>query len=124
LAIGLTPFVTLRLVLLPQAITIMLPSIVSQLVVILKDSALGFLILYPELVRSGQTLAALEGNLIPTFIVVAAIFILINYLLTRIAHYLERRLQTRGRGPRLPVTEPLMSPSMAPGGALAVPGQT
>jgi glutamate transport system permease protein len=124
LAIGLTPFVTLRLVLLPQAITIMLPSIVSQLVVILKDSALGFLILYPELVRSGQTLAALEGNLIPTFIVVAAIFILINYLLTRLAHYLERRLQTRGRGPRLPVTEPLMSPSMAPGGALAVPGQT
>ena len=124
LAIGLTPFATLRLVLLPQAITIMLPSIVSQLVVILKDSALGFLILYPELVRSGQTLAALEGNLIPTFIVVAAIFILINYLLTRLAHYLERRLQTRGRGPRLPVTEPLMSPSMAPGGALAVPGQT
>jgi glutamate transport system permease protein len=125
LAIGLTPFATLRLVLLPQAITIMLPSIVSQLVVILKDSALGFLILYPELVRSGQTLAALEGNLIPTFIVVAAIFILINYLLTRLAHYLERRLQTRGRGPRLlPETEPLMSPSMAPGGALAVPGQT
>jgi glutamate transport system permease protein len=124
LAIGLTPFVTLRLVLLPQAITIMLPSIVSQLVVILKDSALGFLILYPELVRSGQTLAALEGNLIPTFIVVAAIFIVINYLLTRLAHYLERRLQTRGRGPRLPETEPLMSPSMAAGGALAVPGQT
>jgi glutamate transport system permease protein len=124
LAIGLTPFATLRLVLLPQAITIMLPSIVSQLVVILKDSALGFLILYPELVRSGQTLAALEGNLIPTFIVVAAIFIIINYLLTRLAHYLERRLQSRRRGPRLPKTEPLVSPSMAPGGALTMPGQT
>jgi glutamate transport system permease protein len=124
LAIGLTPFATLRLVLLPQAITIMLPSIVSQLVVILKDSALGFLILYPELVRSGQTLAALEGNLIPTFIVVAAIFIIINYLLTRLAHYLERRLQTRGRGPRLPEAEPLRSPSMAPGGTLTAPGQT
>ncbi|HTF41994.1 MAG TPA: amino acid ABC transporter permease, partial [Propionibacteriaceae bacterium] len=95
LAIGLTPFATLRLVLLPQAITLMLPSIVSQLVVVLKDSALGFLILYPELVRSGQTLASLQGNLIPTFIVIAAIFIIINYLLTRLAHYLERRLQAR-----------------------------
>ena len=52
LAIGLTPFQTLRMVLLPQAITLMLPSIVSQLVVVLKDSALGFLILYAELVRS------------------------------------------------------------------------
>ena len=97
LAIGLTPFATLRLVLLPQAITLMLPSIVSQLVVILKDSALGFLILYPELVRSGQTLASLKGNLIPTFIVVAAIFIIINYLLTRLARYLERRLRPETR---------------------------
>jgi glutamate transport system permease protein len=123
LAIGLTPFATLRLVLLPQAITLMLPSIVSQLVVILKDSALGFLILYPELVRSGQTLASLKGNLIPTFIVLAAIFIIINYLLTRLARYLERRLQARGRGPKQPALEPMMSPSLAPGGALAGPGQ-
>jgi glutamate transport system permease protein len=122
LAIGLTPFATLRLVLLPQAITLMLPSIVSQLVVILKDSALGFLILYPELVRSGQTLASLEGNLIPTFIVLAAMFIIINYLLTRVAHYLERRLQVRGRGPKQPELETVMSPTL-PGGALAAPGQ-
>ncbi|HJV12530.1 MAG TPA: amino acid ABC transporter permease [Propionibacteriaceae bacterium] len=122
LAIGLTPFAALRLVLLPQAITIMLPSIVSQLVVILKDSALGFLILYPELVRSGQTLASLEGNIIPTFIVIAAIFIIINYLLTRLAHYLERRLQARRRGPRMPEA-PLVSPEMAPSAALTAPGQ-
>jgi glutamate transport system permease protein len=124
LAIGLTPFATLRLVLLPQAITLMLPSIVSQLVVVLKDSALGFLILYPELVRSGQTLASLQGNLIPTFIVIAAIFIIINYLLTRLAQYLERRLQARGRGPKRPQLETMISPSLAPGGALAAPGQT
>jgi glutamate transport system permease protein len=123
LAIGLTPFATLRLVLLPQAITMMLPSIVSQLVVVLKDSALGFLILYPELVRSGQTLASLEGNLIPTFIVIAAIFIIINYLLTRLAHYLERRLQARKRGPKIPEAQPLVSPEMAAGGALTAPGQ-
>jgi glutamate transport system permease protein len=103
----------------------MLPSIVSQLVVILKDSALGFLILYPELVRSGQTLASLKANLIPTFIVIAAIFIIINYLLTRLARYLERRLQARGRGrgPKVSEFEELVSPSMAPGGALAAPGQ-
>jgi glutamate transport system permease protein len=124
LAIGLTPFATLRLVLLPQAITLMLPSIVSQLVVILKDSALGFLILYPELVRSGQTLASLKGNLIPTFIVLAAMFIIINYLLTRLARYLERRLQARGRGPKRPQLDTMISPSLAPGGALATPGQT
>jgi glutamate transport system permease protein len=90
--------------------------------VILKDSALGFLILYPELVRSGQTLASLKGNLIPTFIVLAAMFIIINYLLTRVAHYLERRLQARGRGPKQPELETVMSPTL-PGGALTAPGQ-
>jgi glutamate transport system permease protein len=119
LAIGLTPFQTLRMVLLPQAITLMLPSIVSQLVVVLKDSALGFLILYPELIRSGQTLASSKGNLIPTFIVIAAIFIAINYLLTLLARYLERRLQASRRGPKAPAAEPMLDPDMAPAGAAA-----
>lgn len=123
LAIGLTPFAALRLVLLPQAITMMLPSIVSQLVVVLKDSALGFLILYPELVRSGQTLASLEGNIIPTFIVIAAIFILINYLLTRLARYLERRLQRRRPGPKVAQVSAIVSPSMASRSALTAQGQ-
>jgi glutamate transport system permease protein len=123
LSIGLTPFQTLRLVLLPQAITLMLPSIISQLVVVLKDSALGFLILYPELVRSGQTLASLKGNLIPTFLVIAAIFIMINYLLTLLARYLERRLQASRRGPTAPRGEPMLDPDMAPAGAAAAPGE-
>ena len=114
LAIGLTPFQTLRTILLPQAITLMLPSIVSQLVVVLKDSALGFLILYPELIRSGQTLASSRGNIIPTFIVVAAIFIVINYLLTLLARYLERRLQVSRRGPKAPPVDPMLNPALTP----------
>lgn len=114
LAIGLTPFGTLWHILLPQAITSMLPSIVSQLVVILKDSALGFLILYEELTRAGQTLAASKGNLIPTFLVVAVIYIVVNYALTLLARLLERRLQTRGRGAVPPPAEAMMSPEMVP----------
>jgi len=114
LAIGLTPFQTLRMVQLPQAVALMLPSIVSQLVVVLKDSALGFLILYPELIRSGQTLASSRGNLIPTFLVIAVIFIVINYLLTLLARYLERRLAAARRGPRTPVVDPMLNPALTP----------
>ena len=117
LAIGLTPFGTLWHILLPQAITSMLPSIVSQLVVILKDSALGFLILYEELTRAGQTLAASQGNLIPTFLVVAVIYIVVNYALTLLARLLERRLQTRGRGAVPQPAEAMMSPEMVPAAA-------
>lgn len=119
LAIGLTPFQTLRTIQLPQAITLMLPSIVSQMVVVLKDSALGFLILYDELLRAGQTLASGRGNLIPTFLVIAAIFILINYLLTLVARYLERRLQASRRGPKAPPADPMLNPALAPAAAVA-----
>lgn len=97
LALGMTPWVTLSTILLPQAITAMLPSIVSQLVVILKDTALGYLITYPELLKSATNLGTFNANKLPAYIVVAAIFILINYLLTRVARWLERRLQ-KSRG--------------------------
>ena len=62
LAIGLTPTQTLTAILLPQAITAMLPSIVSQLVVIVKDSALGYIINYSELLRAGQNFSTNYGQ--------------------------------------------------------------
>jgi len=99
LAIGLSPGQTLRSILLPQAITAMLPSLVSQLVVILKDTALGYLITYPDLVRSMGNLSAVKGNLVTSFLVAAVIFILMNYSLTSLARWLERRLAGRRSGP-------------------------
>lgn len=93
LAIGLTPMATLTTILLPQAITAMLPSLLSQLVVILKDSALGYMISYPELLRSGTNLAAAFGNLIPTMIVLAVLYIVINSGLTWAASAVQDRLR-------------------------------
>ncbi len=103
LSIGLSIGQTRRLVLLPQAITAMLPALVSQLVVIVKDSALGYIISYPELLRSSQTLASRWANSIAAFLVAAAMFIIINWLLTRLASYLEGR--TRARQGRVVVLE-------------------
>ena len=65
--------------------------------VILKDSALGYNITYLELLRQGQNLATYRGNLIPTLIVVAVMYILLNYALTRVAGLVERRLRRGGR---------------------------
>jgi glutamate transport system permease protein len=97
LAIGLTESQAMWSILLPQAITAMLPSLISQLVVVLKDTALGYIIGYYDLVRGGQTFSTNFGNLIPTMLVMAAMYIVINYTLTRIAHAVERSLQRRGR---------------------------
>ena len=58
----MTPTQTLTAVLLPQAVTAMLPSIISQLVVILKDSALGYAITYLELLRARSEPGHLPGT--------------------------------------------------------------
>jgi glutamate transport system permease protein len=99
LAIGLTPTQTLRSIQLPQALVAMLPAMVSQLVVVLKDSALGQIILYSELLRAAQILSSREQNPLQTLVVVALVFILINWLLTVVAHRLARLLSSRTAGP-------------------------
>jgi glutamate transport system permease protein len=98
LSIGLTPGQTLRSVQLPQALVAMLPAMVSQLVVVLKDSALGQIILYPELLRSAQILSSKEQNPLQALVVVAIVFIVINWLLTVLAHRLARLLSSRTAG--------------------------
>jgi glutamate transport system permease protein len=97
LSIGLTRGQTLRSIELPQALTAMLPALVGQLVVIVKDSALGSIITYGELLDWSKTLGSAYANTVPAYIVAAALFIVINYLLTALARYVERRLSSRGR---------------------------
>lgn len=97
-AIGLRKGQTMRTILLPQSVTAMLPALVSQLVVIVKDTALGGALLsFTELLSARKTLAANYGNVIPSFIVVAVIFILLNLLLTTFASWLEKRLRRAKR---------------------------
>ncbi|MGW3648724.1 amino acid ABC transporter permease [Streptomyces sp. NPDC000878] len=97
MAIGLRKGQTMTAVLLPQAVTAMLPAIVSQMVVIVKDTALGGVMIgFTELLNTRSTLAAVYANVIPSFIVVAVIFIVINFLITSFASWLEGRLR-RGK---------------------------
>lgn len=95
MAIGLRKGQVMRLILLPQAVTAMLPAIVSQLVVILKDTALGGAILtFPELLASANTMSGYYGaNVIASYTVVAVLYIALNFALTSFASWLERRLR-------------------------------
>ncbi|UFR01883.1 amino acid ABC transporter permease [Streptomyces sp. Go40/10] len=97
MAIGLRKNQVMRLILLPQSVTAMLPAIVSQLVVIVKDTALGGAVLtFPELLASANTMSGYYGaNTIASFTVVAVIFVLINFSLTSFASWLEGRLRRR-----------------------------
>ncbi|MFG3475939.1 amino acid ABC transporter permease [Streptomyces chengbuensis] len=97
-AIGMRKGQTMRYVLLPQSVTAMLPAIVSQMVVIVKDTALGGAMLgFSELLASVRPMSANYGaNTIASFTVVAVIFIVLNFALTSFAARLEGRLR-RGR---------------------------
>jgi glutamate transport system permease protein len=107
LAIGLNKTQLMTLVLLPQAITSMLPAVVSQLVVIVKDTALGgILVGYVELRRAANTSASSYGNLLPTYVVVALIYIVINLALGYLSTYLERKLRTRRGGGKVVKIDP------------------
>ncbi len=98
-SIGLRKSQVMRMILVPQAVRIMLPAIISQCVVALKDTALGFVIGYEDLLRHGKSVFNEYGNIVPTMIVVAAIYIVINTLLTLLASWLERKLRQRGTRP-------------------------
>jgi glutamate transport system permease protein len=107
-AIGLTPLQTTLRILLPQAYRIMLPALISQLVVVLKDTALGFIITYSEVMRVANLLAENPQlrNPLQMYAVVGTIFIVVNYALSRLAVYLERRVAQGRRVPALPAGRP------------------
>jgi glutamate transport system permease protein len=98
-AIGMRKGQIMSSVLLPQAVTAMLPALVSQLVVILKDTALGTIIGYSELLSKSRQVSANYGsNTIATFTVIALMFIAVNFLLTTFAHWLESRARRGKKG--------------------------
>lgn len=106
-AIGMRKGQTMRHVLLPQAVTVMLPALVGQLVVILKDTALGGALLGVEdLLSAYKTIPANYGaNTIATLVVIALIYIAVNFALTALASSLERRLRaSKKTGPDGDVT--------------------
>ena len=99
-AIGMTSWQSMRIIQMPQVVRSMLPSLISQLVVLLKDSSLGFIVGYPELLRTMQLNYSFFGDRyrLPLFVITLLIYLIVNFTLSRLAVRLERRLSTRGRG--------------------------
>jgi len=113
-ALGLTWGQTMRSILLPQAVTSMLPVLVSQMVVVLKDTAIGYQITFLETVRQGTNIGAAYSNYIPALIVVAALMIAVNFALSSFATWLEGRMRRSRRAPT-PLAAETIEQEGAPG---------
>lgn len=96
LAIGMTYWQTMLLVVVPQAFRRMVPAIVSQLITLLKDTSLAFIVPIPELLRNAFTVGDQPGKpLLQALFVAAVIYVAVNFALSRVARRLEVRQRRR-----------------------------
>jgi glutamate transport system permease protein len=94
-SLGMTYWQSMLLVVIPQAARRMIPAIVSQLVTLLKDTSLGAPIAYFELLRSGRVNGEFFHNPLQSLVVVALLYIVVNFSLSRLARRLEVRQRRR-----------------------------
>lgn len=116
IALGMTRWQALRLIQLPQVVKLMLPSLISQLVVLLKDSSLGFIVGYDELLnvmKNNYSYFGSESRL-PLFVVVLGIYLLVNISLSQLAVRLQRRLSRAGQAVPAAVASNLPAGSTPP----------
>lgn len=110
-SLGMRPFLTYRDIQLPQAVRMMMPSLIAQGVVLVKDSSLGYIVGYAELLRSVSRVSDALTNaqyLLPLLSVGAAVYIALNIILSRLAVWVQRRSSFARKAPaRLTGAPPL-----------------
>lgn len=95
-AIGLTPGQQLRLVVLPQALRIALPSITNQYLNFWKNTSLAFLIGYPEIINVGETMINQTGHAIEIYGLVILVYLATSLFLSLVMNVVNRSLTLRG----------------------------
>jgi glutamate transport system permease protein len=98
-SLGMTGAQSMRLVVLPQAVRLVTPSVITQLVSLLKDTSLGYVVAFTELLYRAQVLAAYNHLLVQTFLVVTAIYLVCNGLLSALAGRLRTADRRRSATP-------------------------
>jgi glutamate transport system permease protein len=91
LSLGLSPAKTMLRIVLPQAVRYVIPSLISQLVVVVKDTTVAYVVSYPDLMQNARVLITRYDSLVSMYLVVAVIYILINYVINKVSVYVSRR---------------------------------
>lgn len=91
-SLGLSYWKAMRKVVLPQAIRTMIPSIINQFIITLKDTSILSVIGFPELVNTANNVVAITFKSFEVWIIVGAMYLIVITILSKIAKYLERRM--------------------------------
>ena len=95
LSIGMSEGKVMRKIILPQAVRFVIPSLISQLVVVVKDTTVAYVVSYPDMLQNARVLITNYDALVSTYFVVAIIYILINFAINQASIYVARRSGTR-----------------------------
>ena len=91
LSIGLSPAKTMRRIVLPQAVRYVIPSLIAQLVVVVKDTTVAYVVSFPDLMQNARVLITSYDALVSMYLVIAVIYILINFAINKAALYVSRK---------------------------------
>ena len=92
LSIGLTKGKIMFKIILPQALRIVIPSLISQLVVVVKDTTVAYVVSYPDLLQNARVLITKYDALVSVYFVIAIIYILVNYAINELSISVSRRM--------------------------------
>ena len=95
-SLGLSYGKSMRLVVIPQAIRTMIPSIINQFIITLKDTSILSVIGFPELTNMGKTIAGNTFKSLQTWAIVGIMYMIVIVALSKLAKRIERRID-RGR---------------------------
>ena len=92
-SLGLSYATTMRRVILPQAFRVMIPSIINQFIITLKDTSILSVIGYPELTNMGKTISGNTFKSLQTWAIIGIMYMIVIVSLSKIAKIIERRLK-------------------------------
>ncbi|HSV77594.1 MAG TPA: amino acid ABC transporter permease [Ramlibacter sp.] len=89
-ALGLTDARVFAHVVFPQALRYIVPALVAQLVIVVKDTTFGYVVTYGELMQNAKVLISNYRSLVPVYLAVAVLYCLVNYAISRASRRLAR----------------------------------
>jgi glutamate transport system permease protein len=95
ISLGLSEGSTFIRVILPQAVRYVIPALISELVIVVKDTTFAYVVSYPDLMQNAKVLISNYDALLPVYLLVAVIYVVINYLLNRLSLFIAARMDVK-----------------------------
>lgn len=95
-SLGISKYQAMRYIILPQAFKRALPTLVGEMIALIKDSSLVSVIAITDLTKVGKEIVANTFSPFETWIVIALLYLCITSTLSYVGHRLEKRMQAKG----------------------------